>query len=250
VLQAIVEVERQTVYGYEALCRGRDGENYSSLIAGMEPGRVAEFDKLAMAKSMCLAVTCELEEKGAKISINLGPLMDSLGSDPACVMHLAKHYGIKTSSIVLELSEGVRMNAARLARIVDLHRAAGIAIAIDDFGSGYSGLNTLAMCKPDIVKLDRELIDGIGSNDAKRTIVAAFAEVCRKLGVMLIAEGIETTSEYQILRGFGIRYMQGKLFACPEGCDATRVVFPANEAKVYPRVTNEDREWLRHAIRN
>jgi EAL domain-containing protein (putative c-di-GMP-specific phosphodiesterase class I) len=248
-LQPIIDLELKTVYGYEALCRGRAGENYSTLIAGMEPGVIAAFDKLAMARSLHLAAKFRLEAKGAKIAINLGPLMDALGNDSSCVMRLAKHYGISTSSVVLELSEGVKMDAARLARIVDIHQEAGVAIAIDDFGAGYSGLNMLAMCKPDMVKIDLELTRGIDTSFAKQTIVRAFSRVCRQLGVILIAEGVETYEEYEILRGFKIRFMQGRLFGAPSAHEDSEVIFPREALKFFPAITNADKKWLRNAIR-
>jgi EAL domain-containing protein (putative c-di-GMP-specific phosphodiesterase class I) len=191
----------------------------------------------------------QLEKKRAKITINLGPLMEMRGRDACYVMRLAKHYGLKMNSVVLELSEGVRMDGTELARIVSIHRSAEVVIAIDDFGAGYAGLNVLARCAPDVVKIDRELIQGIESNLAKKTIVEAFAKVCRKLGVRLIAEGVETMEEYRTLRGFGIRLMQGFLFAHPATCEIPQVQFPRKEPRHYSRITRDDREWLRNAIR-
>jgi EAL domain-containing protein (putative c-di-GMP-specific phosphodiesterase class I) len=124
----------------------------------------------------------------------------------------------------------------------------GFTVAIDDFGAGYAGLNALATCVPDVVKIDRKLIQGIECNSAKKTIVGALSKVCRKLGVMLIAEGVETNLEYEILRGFGIRFMQGFLFARPTACEMSRVWFPGKK-KLFPRITREDRVWLRNALR-
>jgi EAL domain-containing protein (putative c-di-GMP-specific phosphodiesterase class I) len=249
VLQPIVDLETETVYAYEALSRGMQGENYAILIADLDPMQVSAFDKLAMAKSLRVAAKLRLQEKGAKIAINLGPRLDLSGRDVSYVLRLAKHYRLKTSSVVLELSEGVRMSGGKLARIVGIHRAAGVVIAIDDFGAGYAGLNILATCRPDVVKIDRELIQGIEGNKAKKTIVEAFAKVCRKLGVDLIAEGVETYAEFRTLRGFGITLMQGYLFAHPVGCEIPQVRIPPREQRRFPRVTRDEREWLRNALR-
>jgi len=249
VLQPIVDLETETVYAYEALCRGPHGENYAKLIENFEVCHIQAFDKLAMAKSLRLAAAMRLERSGAKLAINLGPLMEHQGKDAYYVIRLAKHYGLKTGSIILELSEGVRLTGNELARIVDLHRRAGVVIAIDDFGAGYAGLNLLARCAPDVVKIDRELIKGIESNKAKKTIVEAFSKVCRKLRVKLIAEGVETVEEYLTLRAFKIRYMQGFLFARPEGCEIPQVRYPRSEPKYFSRITQDEVEWLRNAIR-
>ncbi|WP_433963792.1 EAL domain-containing protein [Tunturiibacter gelidiferens] len=248
VLQPIVDLETETVYAYEALCRGPHGENYSELVKDFEPSEIPAFDKLAMARSLRLAAAMRLEESGVKLAINLGPLMELRGKDAYYVVRLAKHYGLRTESLVLELSEGVRLDGNELARIVDLHRKAGVVIAIDDFGAGYAGLSVLARCAPDVVKIDRELIKGIASNRAKKTIVEAFSKVCRKLRVKLIAEGVETVEEYLTLRGFGIRYMQGFLFARPAGCEIPQVRYPRSEPKHFPG--SRGRSWSGFAMRS
>jgi EAL domain-containing protein (putative c-di-GMP-specific phosphodiesterase class I) len=249
VLQPIVDLQRQTAYAYEALCRGAHGQNYAALIAGLDPPHIPAFDKLAIARSLRLAAKFRIEERGAKIAINLGLCLNMAERDAAYVLRLAKHYGIKPASIVLELSEGVRMDPSRLAQIVDRHRAAGVLIAIDDFGAGYASLNVLATSMPDVVKIDRELIRDIESNRAKKTIVAGFAKVCRKLGVKLIAEGVETAAEFRTLHGVGIDLMQGFLFAVPAVCELPEIRLPSLERRNFPRVTRHDREWLRNALR-
>jgi EAL domain-containing protein (putative c-di-GMP-specific phosphodiesterase class I) len=249
VLQPIVDLDSETVYGYEALCRGKRGENYTALISDMAPCLIPAFDRLAMARALRLAARFRLEAKGVKIAINLGPLTDTLGRDAACVMRLAKHYRLGAASIMLELSEDIRTHGDSYAQIIGKHRAGGVTVAIDDFGAGYAGLNALATCVPDVVKIDRKLIQGIECNSAKKTIVGALSKVCRKLGVMLIAEGVETNLEYEILRGFGIRFMQGFLFARPTACEMSRVWFPGKKTKHFPRITRGDRVWLRNALR-
>ncbi len=249
VLQPIVDLQRKAAYAYEALCRGTHGQNYAALVAGLEPAHIAAFDKLAMARSLRLAAKYRLEDRGAKIAINLGPRMDMTGRDASYVLRLAKHYGIEPASIVLELSEGVRMDAGRLVQIVDCHRAAGVLIAIDDFGAGYASLNVLAMSMPDVVKIDRELIRDIESNRAKKTIVGGFAKICRKLGVKLIVEGVETTAEFRTLRGLGVDLMQGFLFAVPAVCELPEIQLPSLERRRFARVTRQEREWLRNALR-
>jgi EAL domain-containing protein (putative c-di-GMP-specific phosphodiesterase class I) len=249
VLQPIVDVNSRTVYAYEALCRGPYGENYTTLVANMEESLLPLFDKLAMARSMRLAAKLRIEERGSKISINVGPETHLVGKDANYIGRLAKHYGIKASSIVLEFSEEVRMDCIKLAQIVENHRAAGSVIAMDDFGAGYAGLNSLAISTPDVLKLDRELIKDIESSKKKKTIVGAFAKICRKIGVEIVAEGVETVAEFRTLQGFGISLMQGYLFARPAGCELPQVSLPSEEHKHYPRVSRDECEWFRNAIR-
>ncbi|MCU1226558.1 MAG: putative protein with domain [Edaphobacter sp.] len=246
VLQPIVDLERERIFAYEALSRGSHGENYAVLIEAIDPLSVPLFNKLALAKALQLADELQLEATGTKLSLNVGPIT---GMDADYILHTARQYGIKASSIVLELTEGVRMNCVDLHRIIACHRAVGVLIAIDDFGAGYAGLNALATCTPDVLKIDRELITNIESNMVKKTIVKAFAGVCRRLKVRIIAEGVETMAECRTLQGFGINLMQGHLFAPPAACTVPALCFPDKLRRRLPRITREDRQWLRNAIR-
>lgn len=91
----------------------------------------------------------------------------------------------------------------------------GFLTAIDDFGAGYAGLNLLAEYQPHIIKLDRQLIIGIHDNYVKQVIVDAIIGVCSKLGMELLAEGVELEEEYHWLHRAGISLFQGYYFARP-----------------------------------
>jgi EAL domain-containing protein (putative c-di-GMP-specific phosphodiesterase class I) len=245
VLQPIVDVEKETVFGYEALCRGLSGEHYPELVEGLEPVSLRRFDKLAMARALRLVSELRLVETGAIVSLNVGPMVET---EAMYIQRVARHYGIRLSSIVLELTEGVRMTGSDLSRTIRDYRAVGIMVAIDDFGAGYAGLNSLAASTPDVLKIDRELIRGIEFNRAKKTILEAFAKVCRRLGVRIVAEGVETIPECRTLQGFGITLMQGHLFAHPAAYEMPDIRFPGRYRRL-PRVSREDRMWLRRALR-
>jgi len=87
--------------------------------------------------------------------------------------------------------------------------------AIDDFGSGYSGLNLLSVFQPDFLKLDMELTRDIDSNSIKQIIVKGIIHVAQDLGITIIAEGVETKNELDLLESFGINLFQGYYFAKP-----------------------------------
>ena len=246
VLQPIVDLERERIFAYEALSRGSHDESYAELIEAIDPPSLPLFNKLALAKALRLAAELQLEATGAKISLNVGP---TPGMDADYILHTARHYGIKASSIMLELTEGIRMSCVDLRRIIACHRAIGVLVAIDDFGAGYAGLNALATCTPDVLKIDHERSTHIESNMAKKTIVKAFAGVCRRLKVRIVAEGVETMAECRTLQGFGVNLMQGHLFARPAACTVPSINFPGKLQRRLPRITREDRQWLRNAIR-
>ena len=250
-LQPIVDLKRASIFAYEALCRGLDGESYPELVGKIDPNLVSRFDERIMIRALRLAAALRLESIGAKISLNMGPTAEV---DLAHLLREAKRLEIKPSSIVIELTEGVRMDQAKLVRIVAAHRAAGVVVALDDFGGGYAGLNILATCVPDVLKIDSGLIRNIHSSPLKKTIVGAFAEVCRVLNVDIVAEGVETIAEVDALHCLGIYLMQGYFFARPQARQTAAINFPRKYrntvlAKGWPKISKADREWLRRAIR-
>jgi EAL domain-containing protein (putative c-di-GMP-specific phosphodiesterase class I) len=103
-------------------------------------------------------------------------------------------------------------------------RNLGFRVALDDLGSGYSGLNYLALLEPDFVKLDMGLIRGIQTDSRAARLIKHITEFCHDEKLTPIAEGIETTDEFDVVEKLGIRYMQGYLLAkpMPSFCGITR----------------------------
>ena len=95
------------------------------------------------------------------------------------------------------------------------YKAIGFKTAIDDFGAGNAGLALLAQYQPDIVKVDMELIRGIDRDPVKRSIMRHMLRLLEELGITALCEGIETVGELEVLRGFGVRLIQGYLLAKP-----------------------------------
>ena len=99
--------------------------------------------------------------------------------------------------------------------IVEYYKALGFKTAIDDFGSGYSGLNLLADFQTDIVKLDMELIRNIDRDPVRQVIVKNCIAMFNELRITPLAEGVETREEMLFLRDCGVDLMQGYYFAHP-----------------------------------
>jgi EAL domain-containing protein (putative c-di-GMP-specific phosphodiesterase class I) len=99
---------------------------------------------------------------------------------------------------------------------IELLRKHGYRIAVDDLGEGYAGLNSFAALEPDAVKLDMSLIRGIDRAPTKRKMVRALADLCRELGIPLVAEGVETQAELSALVELGADWFQGFYFARPD----------------------------------
>ena len=88
-------------------------------------------------------------------------------------------------------------------------------VAVDDLGAGYAGLASFAQLEPEIVKLDISLVRGVHSSLVKRRLVSSMVTLCQELGSLVVAEGIETEAERDVLVDLGCDLLQGFRFARP-----------------------------------
>jgi EAL domain-containing protein (putative c-di-GMP-specific phosphodiesterase class I) len=215
--QPIVDLETGTPFAYEALVRGTSGEGAGSILSRVTAETRYAFDQKCRVKAIETAARVGLLDTGARLSINFLP--NAVYSPKACIqltVKTAAATGFPTDRLIFEFTENEQMaEPEHVANIVNTYKAMGFGTALDDFGAGHAGLALLARFQPDIIKLDMELVRGIGDSLPRRIIVDGVARMCRQLGITLVAEGIETAEELDALRGLGIRYVQGYLIARP-----------------------------------
>lgn len=214
--QPIVQLRSGRCHGYEALLRGFEhtpfGDSADLLDAADAAGALAVVENALHAKAVGayrgLAGWTE-----AKLFLNLDA---RLVGDPESPWLAQDSSGRRQSGIALEISErrsprpGVVVEAA-----MDLYRQCGIGIALDDFGVGFAGLRRLHEARPDYVKIDQYFIGGIDRDARRRTLVAAVIGHAHALGIQIIAEGVETASEFYVCRDLGCDFAQGFLIAHP-----------------------------------
>jgi len=94
-------------------------------------------------------------------------------------------------------------------------RGRGVHLVVDDLGAGYSNLKYIADLHPRVVKIDRGLVDGLTINSRLFKLVSAIVKLCKDLDALVVAEGIETVSEFDAVVASGARYAQGYLLARP-----------------------------------
>ena len=215
--QPIVSASRRSVFAYEALARGPGGEAAATVLARVTRRNRYAFDQSCRRTAIELAARLGLVERGACLSINFIP--GAMYEPENCVratLAAARRAKLPADRLIFEVTEGEEvLEPSHLAKIFDVYRRHGFRPAIDDFGAGYAGLNLLAEFQPSIIKLDRKLIQDIGSSRPKQSIVRGVLSVCRDLDITPIAEGVETDNEYRTLRDLGIDLFQGYLFARP-----------------------------------
>jgi EAL domain-containing protein (putative c-di-GMP-specific phosphodiesterase class I) len=230
--QPIVDLETGRPFAYEALVRGPCGEGAAEVLAKVTSENRYAFDQQCRVKAIKTAVEAGILEGGARLSINFLP--NAVYSPKACIqltLKTAAAAGFPTDRLLFEFTEQEEMaDPAHVAEIVRTYQAMGFGTALDDFGAGHAGLGLLARFQPDYIKLDMELIRGIDASLPRRIIVEGIVRMCHALGIVLIAEGVETPAELEALSALGIRYFQGFLLARPAFEALPPIVLPARQA--------------------
>lgn len=215
--QPIVDIQTGRAFAFEALVRGPNGEGALSVLSAVTPESRYAFDQQCRVAAIEGAVAAGLLDTDARLSINFLP--NAVYSPLACIqltLKTARATGLPTDRLIFEFTENEEMaDTNHVQSVVESYQRMGFGTAIDDFGAGHAGLNLLARFQTDYIKLDMELIRGIDTSMPRRMIVEGVIRIAASLGIILIAEGIETESEYHVLQTLGVRYMQGFLLARP-----------------------------------
>lgn len=173
-----------------------------------------------------LAALARLPDQ-AYVAVNASPSTALSGALPDILQAHPLH------RVVLEITEhGAVEDFDRLAAAIEPLRARGLRLAVDDAGAGYSGLQQILQMRPDLIKLDRSLIHGIGDDPGRRALAAALTMFARETGSRIIAEGVETEAELAMLRALGVDTVQGYLLGWPQAIDHVAELFavPARAA--------------------
>lgn len=225
-LQPIVHPKSRQVTSVEALLRGPNGESPQVVLGALPPDRLHAFDLKSKADAIALAAALKLD---CVLSVNLLPM--SLLSQPGAVDFLVeqcRRYQWPHEKLLVEITEEEAItHFDEFLRAVQQLRAAGIQVAVDDFGAGHAGLSLLADFQPDKLKIDKRIIQGVHASGPRQAIVRSVMEFCFCLGITVVAEGVETVEDWTWLEGAGVRRFQGYLFARPSLQGLTTVAWPS-----------------------
>ncbi|OIQ73957.1 blue light- and temperature-regulated antirepressor YcgF [mine drainage metagenome] len=212
--QPIVDIVGRSIFGYEALVRGRNNEGADSVLSQLNDSNRYRFDQSIRVKAIDMAKNLGLQ---GMLSINFLP--NAVYKPETCIratLEAAAELDFPTNRIMFEVTEGEKVkDHDHLRNIFIEYKKHQFTTAIDDFGAGYAGLNLLADWQPDIIKLDMALTRNIDSDRIRRSLVFAILSVCRELSIRVIAEGVETREECLTLADEGVTLFQGYLFARP-----------------------------------
>lgn len=212
--QPIIDAGRGRIYSQEASVRGRRGETAQSLFLSIPADLLAEADAAFRQEAIRLAGAAGLD---TLLSVNVMPsALESSAQAMQSTLDTAAQCHVSAEQLLVQITESeIIVDPATFAKRSDDLRQAGLRLVIDDFGAGYAGLNLLADFQPEVVKLDPGLVRGIERHGPRQAIVRGIIRTCTDLGIDIIAEGIETESEYFWFLDEGITLFQGPLLARP-----------------------------------
>jgi diguanylate cyclase (GGDEF)-like protein len=151
-----------------------------------------------------------------KVAINVSPIQLQSADFVETVKTLLRRHEVKPSGFEFEITEGVLLEAGPLVLTnLDQLRKLGFQIALDDFGTGYSSLSYLGQFPIDKIKIDRSFVAPLGVRDDAASIIRAISDLSGAIGVKVLAEGVETRAQLDMLRAEGCNQAQGYFVAPP-----------------------------------
>ena len=244
--QPIVELTTGELFEYECLFRPEMPmlpQSITSIVqAAISTDRGLELDTHVVATILERIEIVEAAQREAgrparHFAINLMPASLLHPSfDAAKLGERIRTAGLDPHQITIECTEQQPVSDVRaLQRQVKLLRRMGFGFAVDDAGAGYASFALIAALKPSIIKIDREIIQGIGHDDAKHALVEAFVSFGRRIGARLVAEGIERRADITALNALSVEFGQGYLLGRPAPEPA-----PPRQLDREPRVAPRD----------
>lgn len=215
-LQPIFDLREHRVAGYEALSRFPVAIDWPAdrwFELAHEVGLGVDLEVAAVRAALRL-----LPQLPADVDLAVNVSAYALTASDEVVDLIAAAEPRRT---ILEVTEHDRLvvDDAVTTRLASLRRL-GVRVAADDAGSGYAGLEHVLELGPEVLKLDRALVQGVGSDAARQAMVDAMARFASRTGATLVAEGVETEQDLETLRFLGVKHAQGYLLGRPEvwGC--------------------------------
>jgi EAL domain-containing protein (putative c-di-GMP-specific phosphodiesterase class I) len=206
--QPIASLATGAVVGFEALARFRSPVHRDPASWFAQAWRVGLGPALE-AHALETALAAPGRPTGTFLTVNLSP---SALASPEVQQALQR----PLTGLVLEITEHEAVeDYVDFAGMLAVLRARGARIAVDDAGAGYAGLRQLMILRPDLIKLDRGLIEDVAGDEAKQALVECFVRFAERTDAHVCAEGVESLDDLLVLARIGVTYGQGYVIARP-----------------------------------
>lgn len=222
VFQPIISLRDGSILGHEALSRINCESGITNIdmlfnIAG-NFNRVWDLEQLCRTKALEAAYNFMILPSNRKLFLNVNPhTMHDEKFIKGFTKGFLMRYDITPHNVIFEITErNVITDMNGFKTIIDHYKSQDYKIAVDDCGSGYSGLNLISDVSPNYIKLDMNLIRDVNSNGIKYALIKGMVEFSKVSNIQLIAEGIETYEELDTLVSLGVQYGQGYFIQKPK----------------------------------
>jgi diguanylate cyclase (GGDEF)-like protein len=218
--QPIVDfAQNGAIFGYEVLCRMKDPSG--KILNGEEAFRLArQVNRAAELDLVCQKLAFLGKARsippGVPVFINVLPrtLLQEGWLPP--VLEMLGQLGIDRRDVVIEIVESEEVSPDLLAEHCDRIRTHGLRIALDDMGSGFNGLRTLAAVRADFIKIDRAIVHEAQGSRVRTVLLEAIVSMAQRLGCTVVAEGLERIEDITFCQDMGLMYAQGYYFSHPQ----------------------------------
>ncbi len=236
--QPILSLKQKAIVGLEALARPHTMNVCELFRQATEADRLLEVDRLCRRKAMeNYSHLHRTNEVRPLLFFNFETsILDDGIVGSGAVLAAAQNAGLKTSEIVIEVNESKVTDIHALVRFVEHHRKLGFLIALDDLGAGHSNLSRIVQLRPDIIKLDRSLIDGIDHDFVKQETMRSLVSLCKHIGSLALAEGVETSAEVDTCAALGAELFQGFYFGRPRPLESEETELPQRAREASERL--------------
>ena len=219
--QPIVQLDTGEINKAEALIRWQHPQR--GLVSPMDfiplaesTGLIVEIGNWVFKEAAKQAKIWRESKPNFQISINKSPVQFRTGTNHTAWVDYLNNLDLPGKSMVIEITEGLLLDANKpIIDMLNEYRLAGIQVAIDDFGTGYSSLSYLHKFEMDYLKIDRSFTNKITSSTSDWALCEVIILMAHKLGLKVIAEGVETLEQMELLLSAGCDYGQGYLFSKP-----------------------------------
>jgi EAL domain-containing protein (putative c-di-GMP-specific phosphodiesterase class I) len=224
-IQPVLTAQSFDIWGFECLMRARDAED--QLIAPLD---LITWTKRENLLFMLDRVCRELHIERASRLVTGNNLRALINFFPTAIYEpsyclqttfaAARRTGIRPEQVIFEVLETEQVrDASHLQRVLAEYRRVGFGVALDDMGSGYAGLELLAELKPDLVKIDRNIVRQVPGCSWHKSICEALVALAHDHHRLVLAEGVETHEEQQAMQRLGVDLLQGFMYAYPVDID-------------------------------
>ena len=237
--QPIVELDSGAIRGFEALARWRHPELGQISPGEFIPAAEATGDIVLIGEHV-LRTACEqlaqwrrsTHSPDLQITVNFSPLQLAVPNITEVVASILADTGLPGSALTIEITEGVFISPGVVQRRnLEAIRELGVQIALDDFGTGYSALSYLKRFPVDVIKVDRIFLDGLETDTRDAALMRAILAIGAGMELDVVAEGVETRAQRELLRLSGCHWGQGFLFSEPLPADEIRVPVRAGRSR-------------------